>query len=563
MTVPIKQENPLISELVLNALRLELPAVYEKIHEITNVILELDEQTWKQQSPFILELQDDIVKNLCQLFKEKVAGFTSPKKISSSERIAPPVNFTAKIVRNQRNSNPLSMKTKSDSFLMVKPSSESLFSSSNFEKKGIAEESENEEAEEDEEQEGEEENHEEEEDANYNDLPEAEDSLAPAESEDVDLEFLYPDRDSESTSQHHKQSSSNDVFDSANQKPLSNNPFDNFGNFDAFDDSSFASDPTAITKSKSTDPFDSLNVLPLKSASSHYSSAIAEESSFYNPFYFREQDKKKVHHFSCPICLNTKSAIDGSIEMQNCSHRFCFPCMRQYLTSKINSREIKDTQLICPSGKNCCEKISLTMIQGVVDTVTWEKYQEYSTQSLMEYECYYGLGLRCPNHLCKNIFFFESLEEKKQSLEDKDNGYNFYCNPRLNGCNQTFCISCKAVFSQVAPSHLPYSCKEYATRLLNHPDERQRYEIWKKLFTLTPNSHDGQFQQLIAKEGLRSCPVCSVMIQKTEGCDHMHCTLCNCNFCYVCGKFNQHNPIKRGDCGPKHGDKNWSYPDDL
>jgi hypothetical protein len=71
----LKQENPIISDLVLNAIRIEVPEIYQKILDITNLIFELDEKTWKEQSDFVTELQNDIISNLCQLFRAHLVNW--------------------------------------------------------------------------------------------------------------------------------------------------------------------------------------------------------------------------------------------------------------------------------------------------------------------------------------------------------------------------------------------------------------------------------------------------------------------------------------------------------
>lgn len=33
------------------------------------------------------------------------------------------------------------------------------------------------------------------------------------------------------------------------------------------------------------------------------------------------------------------------------------------------------------------------------------------------------------------------------------------------------------------------------------------------------------------------CPTCSTAIEKSEGCNHMHCFTCQTHFCYRCGSY--------------------------
>jgi hypothetical protein len=33
----------------------------------------------------------------------------------------------------------------------------------------------------------------------------------------------------------------------------------------------------------------------------------------------------------------------------------------------------------------------------------------------------------------------------------------------------------------------------------------------------------------------RRCPGCGIAVEKSGGCDHVRCTACGCEWCYVCG----------------------------
>ncbi|KAL2159252.1 hypothetical protein VTH06DRAFT_2687 [Thermothelomyces fergusii] len=51
--------------------------------------------------------------------------------------------------------------------------------------------------------------------------------------------------------------------------------------------------------------------------------------------------------------------------------------------------------------------------------------------------------------------------------------------------------------------------------------------------------------KMVAKEmGWKRCPSCKRCVEKTEGCNHIHC-ICGCHFCYRCGRAPYSN---HGDC---------------
>lgn len=64
------------------------------------------------------------------------------------------------------------------------------------------------------------------------------------------------------------------------------------------------------------------------------------------------------------------------------------------------------------------------------------------------------------------------------------------------------------------------------------------------------------------RELCKPCPRCSVLVSRSEGCDHMHCC-CGERFCYRCGlslypsQSPQHAPSPTCECADDYGD-NWS-----
>ena len=72
-----------------------------------------------------------------------------------------------------------------------------------------------------------------------------------------------------------------------------------------------------------------------------------------------------------------------------------------------------------------------------------------------------------------------------------------------------------------------------------------RYEEWHA----KNENVDIHFKKLVESGAVKICPSCHLLIERNKGCDHMTCSRCGCNFCYICGKYNEQNPQERGDCG--------------
>jgi hypothetical protein len=80
------------------------------------------------------------------------------------------------------------------------------------------------------------------------------------------------------------------------------------------------------------------------------------------------------------------------------------------------------------------------------------------------------------------------------------------------GCGRSFCFGCGA-----APAHDPASCGE-----------------WAEFGLLLAERRAADSEDWIAANTTR-CRRCRTPIQRTFGCNHMRCTRCTREFCYVCG----------------------------
>jgi len=59
---------------------------------------------------------------------------------------------------------------------------------------------------------------------------------------------------------------------------------------------------------------------------------------------------------------------------------------------------------------------------------------------------------------------------------------------------------------------------------------------------------DPEFEKFAQANRMRRCPRCQAWVQKTDGCDAIHC-LCNLVFCYLCaGVLNPGQGIKQCKC---------------
>jgi len=97
--------------------------------------------------------------------------------------------------------------------------------------------------------------------------------------------------------------------------------------------------------------------------------------------------------------------------------------------------------------------------------------------------------LRCPTPDCMEIF-------------DRNETF-FHCTSCLN----SYCVRCQVDYS----IHEGLTCEAFQTYIKNQTQD----ELWFKNFT-------------------KQCPRCKTKIEKTEGCNHVLCSLCFFEFCWEC-----------------------------
>ena len=92
-------------------------------------------------------------------------------------------------------------------------------------------------------------------------------------------------------------------------------------------------------------------------------------------------------------------------------------------------------------------------------------------------------------------------------------------NPTIH-CNEVQCISCQVSWSK----HTNMTCYEYKLCAL----KERKFEDWE-----IKSLESGDYQL---------CPKCSIMVIRTDGCNHMKCGNINCgtHWCWACGMGDIH-----------------------
>jgi len=187
----------------------------------------------------------------------------------------------------------------------------------------------------------------------------------------------------------------------------------------------------------------------------------------------------------CNICYESILSPNDFYALR-CDHKFCRSCWVSYVHSKIEGGPDDVLHASCPSEK-CTELLTEVDILNLTPSLihAWRKCQvDAYIQRTSNYRCCPGLD--CP-------IIIKAHASCKRA--------------RCTACRTEVCFLCGRV------PHSPATCKDVVR--------------WDALY----NAESSPKWML---EHTRPCPGCHVRIEKNQGCNHVHCTKCDCHFCWIC-----------------------------
>ncbi|KIO33623.1 hypothetical protein M407DRAFT_17584 [Tulasnella calospora MUT 4182] len=205
--------------------------------------------------------------------------------------------------------------------------------------------------------------------------------------------------------------------------------------------------------------------------------------------FFGDPVPPKPLTFECNICFQTNREEDLAL-FDGCDHLFCRDCMKEYIETTV--KDLKRYPILCP----VC-RVKAGPEEGVVtrDVIEIAGLSEELIEQWVELQ----LAKHAVNVDCKNCGVQVRIDR-----EDFMTAPLVAC-PRPN-CDYIWCKACL------------------------QPVETKRPE---------DHSCDGMVElaKLMQSQRWRRCPGCQTPIERFEGCNHMTCTVPNCNthFCYVDG----------------------------
>ncbi|KDN49634.1 hypothetical protein RSAG8_01699, partial [Rhizoctonia solani AG-8 WAC10335] len=199
-----------------------------------------------------------------------------------------------------------------------------------------------------------------------------------------------------------------------------------------------------------------------------------------------EEPEQGKNVFDCGVCFETFH-MGALAPMEGCDHRYCRECTRDYIKSKLESRNFP---ILCPTCHASKDGSQGSVGQDLVEMIGLNE-QEYATYVELSLA---SLSTMVHCRKCQRAAFVMRADLESET--------EITC--PLPDCDYKWCKNC------------------------NKPIEGEE-----------KHSCDGtsELRDLMASEGWKECPGCKAPISRSEGCYHMTCTTpgCNSHFCYRCG----------------------------
>ena len=235
---------------------------------------------------------------------------------------------------------------------------------------------------------------------------------------------------------------------------------------------------------------------------------------------------RKENHI-CEVCFEEREGIFFHF-LEECGHKFCVECLLDYCQLNVNEGTVK--RLKCPQPK-CPDALSPIILRQLLSDEDFERWERLLFQQTLDEM---PDVLYCPR--CNTVV-----------LQDEDELSRL---ARCQECYFTFCTDCLMSW------HSTQNCgSDDDESKANEPKKSKRRKQKKKTVEDiygTPEDESASqtprrektaakktFEFVLMQKRLgkyQRCPHCRVMVERSSGCDMMHCSRCTQKFCFSCGK---------------------------
>lgn len=226
--------------------------------------------------------------------------------------------------------------------------------------------------------------------------------------------------------------------------------------------------------------------------------------------------EETAEDWECPICCNSVKEM-GTLRTYalGCHHAVCADCFRQHIrVNMIQSKRLYTTR--CPGSHTCHVTVCRVDVEELLGKDELAKFKDNELHLWMD-----SLGPQyakpCPYSDCAHVVLTHP-KLRYTTLE---------CLSWEEGATISrglFCALCG-----IKRDHLGVPC-ELAKLWLEYVDQEYRSSSWLDSYT-------------------KACPQCGGRIVREEGCNHICCSNCNHEFCWVCmGPWMEHSGNSNYNC---------------
>lgn len=273
-----------------------------------------------------------------------------------------------------------------------------------------------------------------------------------------------------------------------------------------------------------------------------------EYQTFTHVLQLTNRDNFNMTNFECCICIEVKKGSE-MIKLPNCSHYLCKKCIKEYFTTMILEGRISNVRCPeCPHREIKLEtyqkfaslkkdifqpQIPFEFFHGILDDDICTRYEElFWSQNCVKLSKYSPFACtNCPH--CNKWCVKNNLDEPLITCTNTE-------------CQFTFCFDCLHSwhgYNNICGKKVtidPVLLEEYINA--GEGDDRVKEietKYGKRVLKLAVSEYIAERDLEIALNtpgsDLQRCPNCSVVVQRSEGCNRMKCGICGTLFCYLCG----------------------------
>ncbi|ELP90034.1 protein ariadne-1, putative [Entamoeba invadens IP1] len=188
---------------------------------------------------------------------------------------------------------------------------------------------------------------------------------------------------------------------------------------------------------------------------------------------------------SCSICYE-----EGKMLSLGCGHYFCSNCWNERISTLLKTSGSNVIDSLCMQH-GCTCRINYVLVKKACNEETYKRFMYFICKDFISHRKSYVF---CPVDTCgRAIHYFDTSRHEVQIV----------CK-----CGQRFCFQCGREM------HKPVSCEQFMQ--------------WNDL--VSNDSESMKFVNTISKP----CFHCGLYTERVDGCNHMTCSRCKGEWCWMC-----------------------------